>query len=263
MNSVDSPVQHGTPSDTTSLLPNPMALSGRQDENIVSPLVAPLSVEDSTLADTLMARNATYRAQNRKASWWKLYELVEKDIFACRICAPSKQNIPARDKKDSKGLLRYSSASGSTSLQRHFDDHHSKEHANVKKRLAESGMEVTCERVPKKARRVSTLQGVFASQKKSSDNSLSQLCFNCDIILMIAKSALPISIVDNRYVQVAILRNNPNNKIPSRRSLCDILIPNFIKDVFTRYVTPKLISIDTVAISFDLWMSRGCQDIFD
>ena len=189
-------------------------------------------------------------------------ELVEKDIFACLICAPSTQNLSAREKKDKKRLLRYTSASWSTSLRRHVHDHHSKEHANFKKRLAERGMELMGERVPKKARNASTLQGVFALQKKSSDNSISQLCFNRDIILMIATSALPLSIVDNRYFQTAILQNNPNNKIPSRYSLCDVLIPNFIKDFFTRYVTPKLISMDTVAISLDLWMSRGCQDIF-
>ena len=53
-------------------------------------------------------------------------------------------------------------------------------------------MELMGERVPKKARKVPTLQGLFASQKKNSDNPLSQLCINRDIILMIAKSALPL-----------------------------------------------------------------------
>ena len=263
MNSVDPPEELETPGETASLLPNPIELSGRQDENIVSPLVAPISVEDSALADAVIARNAAYRAQNRKASWWGFYELVEKDTFACQICAPCTQNISARNKKDKKGLLHYNSASGSTSLWRHVDDHHPKEHAKIKKRFAERGTELLAERVPKMARKVSTLQGVFASQKKSSDNYLSQLCFNRDIILMVAESALPPSIVDNRYFPTAILRNNPNKKIPSRRSLCDVLIPNFIKDVYTRYVIPKLISMETVAISFDHCMSRGCQHIFD
>ena len=41
MNSVDRPEVRETLGETTSLFPNPTALSRQNDENIVSPLAAP------------------------------------------------------------------------------------------------------------------------------------------------------------------------------------------------------------------------------
>lgn len=113
------------------------------------------------------------------------------------------------------------------------------------------------ERITKKAKTFATWHGVFASQRKRSENCLRLPCFNRDIIPTIAKYAFPLSIADCRHFQATIILNKRNNKVPSRRSLFDVLIPNFIKDVFRRYVTRKLISMETVPFSFKLWMSRG------
>ena len=56
---------------------------------------------------------------------------------------------------------------------------------------------------------------------------------------------------------------NPRIKMPSRRKLSSELIPEFRKERIEKFVTPKIAQMDTVSIKFDLWMSRGCEDIFD
>ena len=58
--------------------------------------------------------------------------------------------------------------------------------------------------------------------------------------------------------------NNPRAKIPDRRTLTDVIVPTtFMEECFETYVKPKLEAMDSVSLSFDLWMSRGCEDIFD
>ena len=80
---------------------------------------------------------------------------------------------------------------------------------------------------------------------------------------MIAKSCLPLSIVDNPIFRRYMQFRNPRIKMPNLRTLTDTIVPRFMAESFDKYVKPKLEGIDSVPLSFDLWMSRGCEEIFD
>lgn len=57
--------------------------------------------------------------------------------------------------------------------------------------------------------------------------------------------------------------SNPHIKIQNHRTLTDTIVPTFMSECFEKYVKPKLEGMDSVSFYFDLWMSRGCEDIFD
>ena len=162
----------------------------------------------------------------------------------------------AKDKREKKGLIRYTNATGSTSLRRHVEYHHKTAHANVLKRLAEKGSLIASEPRKKKAKSSSTLDNLLITHKKYSETSISQIRHNRDLVLLIEKSALLLSIVENLYFRIYVHNYNPRIKMPNRRKLSSELIPEFIKEVFEKFVTPKIAQMDTVSITFDLWMSR-------
>ena len=91
---------------------------------------------------------------------------------------------------------------------------------------------------------------------------MQQLKHDENLVLMIGASNLPVSLVDNpgfvQYVRDII----PRILIPSRRKLTDNLLPSFIQKCMESTVITAFKSLASVSISFDLWMSRGCEDIF-
>ena len=202
-------------------------------------------------------------SRTKIATWWGFYTALDNDLYAWLICDPPANKVEAKDKREKKGLLRYTNATGSTSLRRHVEDHHKTAHANALKRLAEKGSLIASEPRKEKVKSSSTLDNLLVAHKKYSETSISQIRHNRDLVLLIAKSALPLSIVENMYFRSYVHIYNPRIKMPSRRKLSSELIPEFIKDVFEKFVTPKIAQMDTDSTTFDLWMSKGCEGIFD
>ena len=77
--------------------------------------------------------------QNKKATWWGFYRALENDLYSCLICDPPVKKVAAKNKREKKDLIRYTNATGSTSLRWHVEDHHKTAHANVLERLAKRG----------------------------------------------------------------------------------------------------------------------------
>ena len=98
-----------------------------------------------------------------------------------------------------KGMIRYTSAKGSASLRPHVEYHYKTAHANVLKRLAENGSLIASEPRKKKTKSSSTLDNLLITHKKYWETSSSQIRHNRDLVLLMAKSALPLSIVVNFY----------------------------------------------------------------
>ena len=69
-----------------------------------------------------------------------LFKHLDDDLFACQVCGPSDQCLSATDDEGTKGLLRYTSATGFTALRRHVEDHHKLGHDNLKKTIAERSL---------------------------------------------------------------------------------------------------------------------------
>lgn len=56
---------------------------------------------------------------------------------------------------------------------------------------------------------------------------------------------------------------NPLVTIPDHKTVREKLIDEVREECVSDIVMPKLNSLSSVTINFDLWMSRGCEDIFD
>lgn len=166
-----------------------------------------------------------------------------------------------QNKKGKKGLISCTSAHGTSSLRRHATEHHSSELAQISQRFEE----IVERKRSKKRKRISATQvsKVFGMHKPYQAIHQTQMRHDQDFILLLAKANLPKNIVDNLFFHRYVHSINPQIKIPNRRDLVDKLIPNFTKYVLEKFVIPRLSKMSTVLISFDLWMSRGCQDIFN
>ena len=80
---------------------------------------------------------------------------------------------------------------------------------------------------------------------------------------MIAKSCLPLSIVENPFNRRYMQFSSPRIKMPNRRTLTDTIVPRFMAKSLDKYLKPKLEGMDSVSLSFDLWMSRVFENNFD
>lgn len=115
----------------------------------------------------------------------------------------------------------------------------------------------------KKVRSSKLSQDFFQSHKRYAENSASQRAHNRELALMISKSAYPLSIIYIQYFLRYMHLYDPRTKIPNRPILTDIIVPKFMDECFDKYVKLKLKGMDSVSLSFDLWMRRGCGDVFD
>jgi hypothetical protein len=79
---------------------------------------------------------------------------------------------------------------------------------------------------------------------------------------MVCKDLQPISVVTSPFFRQAVFVANPDIKFPSRHKLREELLPDLLKTVDEGYVTPLLDRCHSVALTFDLWMSRRREDVF-
>ena len=185
---------------------------------------------------------------------------VQKHLYSCIICRPTADSVAVRDKREKKGLISYQSKIGTSSLRRHVLGHHTAEHSVLEKGLLEFQQGGSRRKKRKTSKMDGRILKTYQQYGKASEN---QKCHDQELILLIAKSCSPLSLVENDYFKSYVHTLNPRVRIPDGRKLTSQLIPEFIKHCEETFVIPKLESMKTLSITFDLWMSRGCEDIFD
>ena len=123
----------------TSNAPNPDDTSEVElDLSRNETAVESLSPDDSARAEEVISPLRSFRAKTEKQhmfnALWTL-QVHWRLTYTCQVCPPLIENVNAKDKKYKKGFMKYSSASGSSSLRHHVEDHHKTPHLNVKKCL--------------------------------------------------------------------------------------------------------------------------------
>jgi hypothetical protein len=83
-----------------------------------------------------------------------------------------------------------------------------------------------------------------------------------NLCLEICHALRPVSIVDCPYRRQTIGFLNRTVVFPSRMSMRNKHLPNLANELDTRIVKPQLDRALSVSLSFDLWMSRKCEDVF-
>lgn len=193
------------------------------------------------------------KSDGKKALLWGFFKLIEDQTYGCIVCNPEESQVRVTNRKDRKGLIKFRQESGTNAFRRHLRDQHG---ASYK-----AFQEAQQQEPPKKTRKV--IHTLLATHKKYSPDSPSAQEINKNVVLLVARAGLPFSIVDNPDFKRLIYSINPRVQLPNRRSLVAKHIPEFKKAVMDDVVAPRLAKMESVTISFDLWMSRGCEDIFD
>lgn len=91
---------------------------------------------------------------------------------------------------------------------------------------------------------------------------LPQVNFLQNLVLLIAKGCIPLSLVESQWVRRLVLMCDSRINFPSRKQLVMEHIPAMFTKTMEQYVLPLVGKSATVSVTFDLWMSRGTQDTF-
>ena len=91
---------------------------------------------------------------------------------------------------------------------------------------------------------------------------LPQVNFLQNLVLLIAKGCIPLSLVESQWVRRLVLMCDSRIHFPSRKQLVREHIPAMFTKTMEQYVLPLVGKSATVSVTFDLWMSRGTQDTF-
>jgi hypothetical protein len=120
------------------------------------------------------------------------------------------------------------------------------------------------EHAAKKPRQESSTNKLTRFLKSTSPNSVAnkQKQFEDHLCLLITKDLRPVSISSSAVFRGMMLTQNPQINFPCRHTIRYKLLPAFRKEVEEMYVEPVLKRCLSVALSFDLWMSRKCEDVF-
>ena len=238
----------------------------------------------------LSSRLQFWKSKNRSMPFWGFLEAQEKSpssdeedekneiILYCTLCninSPSSENSSLKNKRERKGIFKYSSAIGTRALRRHFQKHHpcelleftqflEEQQSELRKRCSEySNNTFPSKRAKAQHPRHQTAITLFSELPKYKANAPEQLLFHRDLVNYVALSFRPLSTVDDVNFKNLILHLNPRVTIPSRRTLTDTLIPETIKKIDFQITEKSLDRVESVTISFDLWMSQGNEDTFD
>jgi hypothetical protein len=103
---------------------------------------------------------------------------------------------------------------------------------------------------------------IFCNIVFYNKDDLHQKQFEEDLVMLIAKELVPLSLVEAPFFRRLVLRQNPRLSFPSKQKLRHDILLRIAERTKERFVSPTLDSCNTYIVSFDLWMSRGGVDTF-
>ena len=103
----------------------------------------------------------------------------------------------------------------------------------------------------------------LAKLPKYSNKCSTQQDFERVLALFIAETCQSLCVVDHPRFRQLISVANARLELPNRRQLTQTMIPSLVADINEALVFPKIKDASGITLSFDLWMSRGHEDVFD
>lgn len=89
-----------------------------------------------------------------------------------------------------------------------------------------------------------------------------QVHFIDDFVFMIGKGCMPLSYVQNPWVQRIVFRCNSRILFPMWKALVKEHISTMYQKTIDMYLLPMLDTCQTMSITFDFWMSHVGFDTF-
>jgi hypothetical protein len=81
-------------------------------------------------------------------------------------------------------------------------------------------------------------------------------------LLFVAKTRVPISILENLWLKQLVMHQNPQVRFLNQKQMIQHVIPSLVAKIMDKYVLPTLDSCVMATTSFDLWMSKFGHNIF-
>ena len=103
----------------------------------------------------------------------------------------------------------------------------------------------------------------LAKLPKYNSKRTVQQDFERVLTLFVAETTQSLIVVDHPRFRQLISIANGLLQVPNRRQLTNHMIPQIFEYINDSVVLPNIKSSDGVTLSFDLWMSRGHEDVFD
>ena len=101
----------------------------------------------------------------------------------------------------------------------------------------------------------------FKGASYSASNHI-QVSFMKNLTLLVGKALRPLRTVECPWNRRLVADLDPRIKFPCRKTFTASILPKFAGETRTTYVINHMKYASCVTITFDLWMSRGAQDIF-
>eukprot|EP00873_Tetraselmis_striata_P029455 jgi/Tetstr1/449719/TSEL_036787.t2 len=168
-----------------------------------------------------------------------------------------------KDDTHAKHTIFYQSKNGNNSLRKHLRVYHSEEFKQVSNRLKPAAGSTASAAVTSgttmKQDTDDTLKTHFRSTKRRKTSDPKVSLFWRMLAILVVFCCLPFSIVENPYFRAFIWFLDASMPLPSRRKLCEELLPD-LAEKGRRRTKEALVGVRGVAITFDLWMSRKSED---
>jgi hypothetical protein len=174
----------------------------------------------------------------------------------CIVCTTRETTIRG------KGTIKFVAESGSKSLITHAKKHEALYLRLISALTAKRALLDGGEESPEK-KWLSVLDQMKEGSKAKYDKfDPKQMRFERDICYLVCKDLAPFRVIDHEGFVKLVYHLDPKITVPSTWYLTNTLIPQLRKDTVDGYVKPLLASADYVSFSFDLWMSKGNEDIY-
>lgn len=111
--------------------------------------------------------------------------------------------------------------------------------------------------------RIQTFQSTWTAPSVLRRNSAMLVAHSGDLVLLLEKAYLALWLVEKVHFEIYVHDRNPLVRAPDRRVLSEKLILEFIKRCEEKPILLTRRSFSSVSITFDLWMCRDCEDIFE
>ncbi|KAK3254495.1 hypothetical protein CYMTET_36290, partial [Cymbomonas tetramitiformis] len=253
-----------------------------------SPADTPENVASADLQAQIAACLVNYNKQPTSsralathwAFFWKLRTLPTPGkssntvISQCIVCQPTllkdDDEIPlAKNKKFEQGFCAYDIVAGPGALQTHVQRSHSVLAGLVKKKLEarrEGNADNASASVPKggkgKKRSGTEIDLYYKDVKKFKKDNPRQLQLLDDLCLCVGKGLMPISIVESPWLRRLVYNQDPRVVFPNRGAFRTEHLHKFSENIFLEHTLPRLKTVETVSLTFDLWMSHKTEEIF-
>ena len=177
----------------------------------------------------------------------------------------SHTTLQSKNTQNRVGFLKQNAEHGLSSMKKHVERDHQLKFVRYSKHAKEIEDAACDERYKGKKRNFlpsSSITELFCSARPYIKCDSIQIRFIKDLVLLIAKGSVALSMVKNTWLRCLVMRCGARVVFPTRNQLSKKYIPQLVATTIEHYVYPVINSCDIVTVTFDLQMSRTGYDTF-